>query len=410
MGRKTLYELIPLPIPMSALLINPNVKKILDIPPPPSNPLNFHRKLPDYSPTPLHEAYKIANELGVGKVLVKNESNRFGLPAFKVLGASWGIYCLLKLRFGVKDEDWNSVEGLYECLKINKLLWLVTATDGNHGRGVARVARWFGFGSHIFVPRNTITARIEAIRSEGAEVIVVEGDYDRAVEEAADHAGSVSWLIQDTGWPGNERIPGWIVDGYSTICWEIENQLNEMKEKEPDIIFVQIGVGSLAASVVQFFRNRSRERTPIIIGVEPEGAACAFESVKTGKRITIFEKEPTIMAGLNCGTISSIAWPYIRDGIDVLVKVGDDRAREAVRVLRESGIVSGESGAAGLAGLLEMRHQRKLRELLEARDLKEGDATILLISTEGITDPDLFHDIIDGKREITGQCERGNSE
>jgi len=417
---------------MSDILINPQAKNTLDIPPPPLKPLAYHRKLPDYAPSPLHHARKISDELGVGSVLVKDESNRFGLPAFKVLGASWAVYRLIQLRLGIKDEDWKSVDDLKERLRINNLLSLITATDGNHGCGVARVARWLGFGARIFLPQDTVEARVEAIRSEGAHVTIIEGDYNKTVEEASDHNGPVDWLIQDTAWPGNERIPGWIVEGYSTIFHELEEQVRvkdvegrwkrgkadligegpliaeggEEGECVPDVIIVQIGVGSLAASVVQYYKNRERresgKRTPIVIGVEADGAACAFESVKAGKLVTIHEKEPTIMAGLNCGLISYTAWPLIRDGIDAFVTVGDERAREALRLLQEAGIESGESGGAGLAGLLEMQHHRQVRELLASRGIGGGfeEASVLLISTEGITDPEMYQQIIGGAKGI----------
>lgn len=378
---------------MPDLFINPHARKILAIASPSQDPVRFHQKLPDYSPTPLLNPGELKNKLKVGTILVKHENDRFGLPAFKVLGASWAVYQLLKARYGIWDEHWKTVEDLKERLNIMNFLSLLTATDGNHGRGVARVAKWFGFTSRVFMPKGTTQMRIDDIRSEGATVEVVEGNYDKAVETAGEHDGPVDWLIQDTGWDGYERIPKWIVEGYSTIFQEIEGQL---PNASPDIVFVPIGVGSLAEAVVRHFKHGGQdgEGTPAIIGVEPVGVACGFESVQAERPVTIWEPGETIMSGLNCGTLSTTAWPLVRDGIDVFVTVGDDRAREAIRLLHDSGIESGPSGASGLAGLLEVRHHPQVRELLASRGVEWEDATVLLIATEGVTDPESHQKII----------------
>jgi diaminopropionate ammonia-lyase len=375
---------------------NRHARETVDLPVPSGEPLAFHRKLPDYSPAPLVEAPSAADRLGVEKILVKDESNRLGLPSFKILGASWAAYRALEERVGIRRDEWNGLEELRGLLGHLSPLVLVTATDGNHGRAVSRAASWFGLRSRIFVPAGTIAARIEAIVSEGAEVTVVDGDYDAAVTAAAAAAGEDALLIQDTAWPGYETVPRWIVEGYSTIVREVEEQLVRPGCPRPTLVVVQIGVGSLAAAVVGFYRARGRESVPRILGVEPEGAACAFESVRAGKRISIPGPHRSVMAGLNCGTVSSIALPLLMQGIDAFVVVDDEGAFEAMRLLAADGIASGESGSAGLAGLAGLHHLHTTSgQAADLLPLHESD-TVLIISTEGITDPELYYRAVTG--------------
>jgi diaminopropionate ammonia-lyase len=313
--------------------------------PPPSGPLTFHRSLPGYAPTPLVEAPAAARALGVERVLVKDESSRFGLPSFKVLGASWATH--------------RAVAALGER---PPHLTLTCATDGNHGRAVAWMARQLGAGAVVFVPAAMVPARRAAIAAEGARVEVVDGTYDDAVERAAALAGPDTLVIQDTAWPGYETVPAWVVDGYSTIGAEID--------AEPDLVAVQIGVGSFAAAMVRRFAGAR------MVGVEPVAAACALASVEAGELAEVPGPHDSVMAGLNCGRPSPLAWPVISGGIEAFAAVSDDRARAAVALLARDGIGAGESGAAGLAGLLAF-----------------GDAlalppTVLVINTErGLSPP-----------------------
>jgi diaminopropionate ammonia-lyase len=271
----------------------------------------------------------------------------------------------------------------------------VTATDGNHGRGVARVASWLGIGAEVFVPSGTSRSRIDGIESEGAQVRVVSGDYDTAVEAAASRAAGDRWLIQDTAWQGYERVPALIVDGYSTIMEELDAQFAEMVWPGPDVVVVQIGVGSLAAAVTRHLRSGGGKRDPVIVGVEPEGAACAFESAAAGEPVSVPGPHTSVMAGLNCGTLSSLAWPVIRDGVDIFVKVSDEEAFESMRMLAADGIVSGESGSAGLAGLHSLLGDPAGREALEKYGVR-GYFKALAISTEGITDQDMYRRAMGG--------------
>src|ERR671916_2265893 len=246
-------------------------------------PLRFHRRLPCYDETPLVDAPALAEALGVSKVLVKDESSRLGLPAFKVLGASWAVYRALEERlpegaFG----DWETVEELKEKLESLRPLNLVAATDGNHGRALAWVARLLGLGARIFVPEDMVTARREAITGEGAEVIVVEGTYDEAVERSAAEEGKRGLVVSDMSWPGYERIPSWVIEGYSTMLWEIDDELERRKEAGPALVVVQVGVGAFAAAVTRHFRSPLASPRPKLVGVEPANADCLLESVAAG--------------------------------------------------------------------------------------------------------------------------------
>lgn len=372
-------------------LVNPNALETLDGPYPDRAPLRFHRRLPGYEETPLVDTPGLAEALGVGKVFVKDESSRLGLPAFKVLGASWAVYRALEQRLG--DEgfgDWEEIEDLKEKLSPLRQLPLVAATDGNHGRALAWVARLLGFGAKIFVPQDMAAARREAITDEGAEVIVVDGTYDDAVEISAEERGL---LISDMSWPGYERIPSWVIEGYSTMLWEVDDELERRNEAGPDLVVVQVGVGALAAAVARHFRRPGAKPSPKLIAVEPASADCLLESVAAGRIVSVPGPHDSIMSGLNCGRPSLVAWPTVSRGIDLLVAVDDEPAREAMRLAAQSGIVSGETGAAGLGGLLELlRTGDAARQTLGV----DKQARVLFFNSEGATDPDAYRRVMAG--------------
>ncbi|NKE61503.1 pyridoxal-phosphate dependent enzyme [Lentzea sp. PSKA42] len=309
--------------------------------PAPTGARDFHARLPGYAPTPLIELPALATELGAGRLFVKDESSRLGLPAFKALGASWAVHRVLK---GRTDQ-----------------VTLTTATDGNHGRAVARMARLHGQRAHVFVPHTVHPQAIEAIRSEQAEVTVVEGSYDDAVAMAAKADGI---LVQDMGLPGYEEIPAWIVEGYATLCHEIDEQLPE----QPDLVVIPVGVGSFAQAVIT--HHRGRESRTRLLAVEPGKAACVLKSLKAGALTTIPTSD-TIMAGLNCGTPSTTAWPFLHNGLDAAVAISDAECAKAIQDLTAQGVHSGPCGAAPLAGLRAIRGE--LGPL----------GTVVLISTEG---------------------------
>lgn len=319
------------------------------------------------------DAPGIAAKLGVAQAWVKDESSRLGLPSFKILGASWAAFRALSDRLGGPVDAASSLRGLRERLAAEPYtLTLVAATDGNHGRAVARIAHTLGLGADILVPGDMSQARIEAIASEGARVTVVEGSYDDAVACSAAEADDRNLVISDTAWPGYERVPRWVVEGYGTIGWEVKDQLAQLKAAAPELVAAQIGVGAFAASVVSQFAAKAR-----VIGVEPIDAACALAAAVAGERVEVPGPHSSAMAGLNCGLVSSIAWPVLSAGISAFVSVTDEDAGEAMRLLAQAGIISGESGAAGLAGLLAFRDELGLAE----------HTSVLIVSTEGATDP-----------------------
>lgn len=330
---------------------------------------DFHAALPDYAPTPLVELPELAVELGVGRVFVKDESCRLGLPAFKALGASWAIHRVLAERATRGDAPGP--------------LTLVTATDGNHGRAVARMARLLGQYAHVFVPRGVHPRAVAAITAEQAKVTEVSGSYDDAVRLASDASSAAdAVLVQDTAWAGYEQIPRWIVEGYSTLCAEIDEQLAAGGVAEgPDLVAVPVGVGSLAQAVVAHYRSRPVGHAPGLLSVEPETAACVLESLTRGEPVSVATGE-TSMAGLNCGTPSSIAWPYLHGGLDAAVAVRDaDSARAADR-LAALGVSSGPCGAAALAGL----HAALTGVDADGRRAALGlgpSSVVVLLSTEG---------------------------
>ncbi|WP_168702069.1 diaminopropionate ammonia-lyase [Gordonia paraffinivorans] len=341
---------------------------------------DYHRGLPGYAPTPLLDSPIIAEKLGVARVSVKDESSRLGLPAFKILGASWAVAKEVDRRLGVGrltiDELRKAVADQPDSL--SKLTTLVAATDGNHGRAVARMATLLGLGSTILVPRDMVAARIDAIASEGAEVIVHDGDYDDTVRRAAAMDSDTHAVIADTAWPGYDEVPHRVVEGYGTIAHEITEQLAAQDIPAPTVVVVQVGVGSFAASMVRSFAPTGSR----IISSEPTTADCLAPSIVAGEPTRSSGTIDSIMAGLNCGEISPIAWPVLQAGVTAAVTVTDDDARDAMRLFARAGVESGESGAAGLAALLAQP------------SLVGPSDHVLLISTEGITDPVAYAEIV----------------
>ncbi|MGI9087820.1 MAG: diaminopropionate ammonia-lyase [Chthoniobacterales bacterium] len=364
-------------------------------------PLAFHQRLPGYAPTPLRDVPELARLLRVGEVLVKDESSRLGLPAFKILGASWAIYRTLQARNAIRAEGWQTIAELAAQLQPLAPMTLAAATDGNHGRAVAHLAAFLGFSARIYVPAGTAQSRIDGIASEGARVIIVEGTYDEAVARAAEDAGERCLIISDTSWPGYEEVPRWVAEGYSTIFWEIDDELARRGLAGPDLVAVQCGVGALAAAFVRHYRQTEHAR-PLIVNVEPLRAACVLASMEAGEIVSVPGPHDSIMAGLNCGRPSIIAWPIISAGIDAFVAIPDERAREAMRALARIGIVAGETGAAGLAGLSEILAGENCAQD-RARLGVHGNSRVLLLITEGATDPAAYREIV--ARDIACRAE-----
>lgn len=353
--------------------------------PPSDAPRRFHASMPGYAPTPLREAPASAERLGVAEVLVKDESSRLGLPSFKVLGASWAVHRALVERLGAALDEIATFDALRGAVEALKPLALSAATDGNHGRAVAHMAALLGLEARVYVPAGTAQARIDAIAGEGAAVSVVDGGYDDAVRRSAQDAGERCLVISDTSWEGYEDVPRWVVDGYATVFSEIEDALAARGGARPGVVVVPIGVGALAAAVVRHFWGAPGER-PRIVGVEPVSAACVLESVAAGGIVTLGHPQESMMAGLNCATPSLIAWPLVSRGIDAYLAVAEERVPEAMRLLARDGVVAGETGAAGLAGMLRAVDGEEARAAVGL-----GPASrVLLICTEGATDPDAY--------------------
>jgi diaminopropionate ammonia-lyase len=336
------------------------------------DPLLYHSQLHEYKPTPIIGMKELAATLGVGSIYIKDESHRFHLNAFKALGASFAINQILK----------NTPEIETFC----------TATDGNHGRAVAWAAKMAGRKSVVFVPAGTSPSRIEAIEAEGATVSEFSGNYDKTCNHARKVSSKNGWkLVQDTSEIGYEEIPALIMAGYTTIFREMESSLNGLPKPLFDIIFLQAGVGSFAASAIWYYLSRYGANRPKIVLVEPSESDGVLESFKQGRRSEPRGSLNTIMTGLNCGIPSLNAWEIIRHGVDAVLRIDDRYAIDAVKRLYHPGcddtrIVAGESGAAGLAGLILLRRAKNLKIVANHIQLT-SESKILLINSEGATDP-----------------------
>ncbi len=357
----------------------------------------FHIRMPAYSPTMLFDVPDLASKLGVKRVLVKAETRRMGLPSFKILGASWATYRALCDHLGYEPEPWRNINELAANLAHLRPFKLASATDGNHGRAVAFMARLLGFDCHIFVPRGMVEARIQAIRSEGALVTVVNGSYDDAVARSAEEAGSDCLVISDTSWEGYEDTPARVIEGYATIFNEIDDAIDASAIDRPDIVVVPMGVGAFMAAGITHYR--CHEHQPTIIGVEPIDANCVQASAEAGSIANVPGPHESIMVGLNCGTPSLIAWPRLAAGIDWFASVSDDAARMAMSDLAAVGIVAGETGAAALAGLSAIVADPSWAEVAD----DPAQATVLLIVTEGATDPESYAEIVGRGHETVGR-------
>ena len=339
----------------------------------------FHRSLPGYQPTPLLELRQLAGSLGLASILVKDEGHRFGLKAFKGLGASWAIHRL------------RAVGG--------PLVTVSSATEGNHGRAVAWTARQLGLRAVIFMTRHASPARIQAIRSEGALVELVDGNYEDAVRACAERSAAEGWqVVADVGYDGYLEIPRWITAGYSTILGEFEEQRAAGQLPEPEVVVAQAGVGGFAAAVVEHFLQRPRQ--PRIVIVEPSDADPLLESALSpdGRPAPSKGSQGSLMAGLNCSTVSLSAWPVLRTGVDVFLSIQDHWALDAMRRYAHPApgdppVVAGESGAAGLAGLLALMEHEPFA-LARAHLGLGPTTTVLLVVTEADTDPEAWRRIV----------------
>ena len=363
----------------------------------------FHESFPQYSKTPLARLDQMADYLGLNSIYVKDESYRFGLNAFKVLGGSFSMARYIAKETGKKVEDLPYNVLTSEALKKEfGQATFFTATDGNHGRGVAWAANKLGQKAVVFMPKGSTKTRLQNILDENAQATIEEVNYDECVRMAAAAAKETPHgvVVQDTAWDGYEEIPSWIMQGYGTMAMEADEQLSEDGCGRPTHVFIQAGVGSLAGAVQGYFANRYPENPPKVVVVEAESAACLYKGAVAGDgAIRIVDGDmPTIMAGLACGEPNTLSWDILKNHVDTFTACPDWVARKGMRMLSaplkgDPQVISGESGAAPfglLASLMTMEEYKDLREHLEL----DRDSKVLLFSTEGDTDPDRYKQIV----------------
>ncbi len=363
---------------------------------------SYHRTFPEYRPTPLVPLPNLARALGVSRVFVKDESHRFGLNAFKVLGASYAIGRYLARRLG---EDISGVNpGRLAAPDVRERLGRITfvaATDGNHGRAVAWAAQQLGQRAVIYMPRGSDPVRLANIRAHGADATITDLNYDDAVRLADRMAREHGWVVvQDTAWPGYEDIPTWIMQGYATLAVEALEQLREHGVEAPTHLFLQAGVGSFAAGVAGFLASALGDRMPVTAIVEPDRAACFYRSAEAGdgRPHAVTGDLSTLMAGLACGEPNPIGWEVLRDRARAYFSCPDWVAANGMRILAaplrgDPQVVSGESGAV-TCGLVErLCRSPDLGDARASLGL-DGDATVLLVSTEGDTSPRTYREVV----------------
>ena len=363
----------------------------------------FHKSFPQYDRTPLTALEHMAEFLGLGRLYVKDESYRFGLNAFKVLGGSYAM-----ARFIAKETGRDVSELPYSVLTSEELkkefgqATFFTATDGNHGRGVAWAANRLGQRAVVHMPKGTTRARLENIAREGAQVDIQELNYDDCVRLAAREAAETprGVIVQDTAWEGYEEIPSWIIEGYGTMAMEAGEQLKEAGDERPTHVFVQAGVGSLAGAVVGYFANLYADNPPIFVVVEAQAADCLYQGAKAGDGAirTVGGDMETIMAGLACGEPNTISWDILKNHVKVFISLPDWAAAQGMRMLAapikgDAPITSGESGAAPFGALAAIMTMEEYADLKAAIGLDET-SRVLVFSTEGDTDPERYKNIV----------------
>ena len=363
----------------------------------------FHKSFPQYSVTPLQKLSALASYLGVKGIYCKDESYRFGLNAFKVLGGSYAMG-----RYIAKELGRDISELPYNVLSSDKLreefgqATFFTATDGNHGRGVAWAANRLGQKAVVRMPKGTTRTRFDNIAKEGAEVTIEEMNYDDCVRMAAAEAAKTEHgiIVQDTAWDGYEEIPSWIMQGYGSLVLEADKQLKENGVERPTHVFVQAGVGSLAGAVVGYFAHKYKENPPVMVVCEASAADCLYRSAAQadGNLVNVTGDLQTIMAGLACGEGNTIGWDILKNHVTVFASCPDWMSAKATRIYAnplesDPHIVSGESGSVPLGLVYTALHDEDAKDLKEALKL-DKNSNILVISTEGDTDPIRYREIV----------------
>ncbi|MBC2459273.1 diaminopropionate ammonia-lyase [Clostridium beijerinckii] len=362
----------------------------------------FHESFLEYDETPLIDLKELAEKIGLGGIYLKDESYRFGLNAFKVLGGSFamGRYLAEKLGDDIDDLPYEKMT----CKEVKDKLGditFVTATDGNHGRGVAWTANRLNQKSVVFMPKGSSIKRLSNIKAEGAEASITELNYDDAVRLANKYAEEHNGvIIQDTAWKGYEKIPAWIMQGYGTMALEASEQLKALDVLKPTHIFVQAGVGSLAGAVQGFFASQYRDDCPKTVVVESNLADCYYKSAiaNDGEARAVGGDMQTIMAGLACGEVNTIGFTILKNYSKAFISCPDWVAAKGMRILGnplkgDTAVISGESGSVTTGALYEIMTNDEYKDLKEALELDEN-SKVLLFSTEGDTDPEKYREIV----------------
>lgn len=362
---------------------------------------HFHMSFDDYAATPLYSLDNLAKALGVKKIFVKDESNRFDLNAFKVLGGTYAITRLICEKMGkeIDEVDFNFIKN-NAAAEINNVPF-ITATDGNHGRGIAWAAHELGQKAIVYLPMNSAKRRVEAIKETGAEAIVTDVNYDETVLMAIERSKEIGgYMVQDTAWEGYTDVPTWIMQGYTTMGMETIDQLALLGYESPTHVFLQAGVGGMAAAILGLFANVYKQKAPKAVIVEPNAANCIFTSAEfdDGEPHNVEGDLKTIMVGLACGVPNPIAWPIIRDFSEMYLTCDDAIAARGVRIFAnplkdDPKIVSGESGAAGIGAFSILMGLEDLSEIRDVLGLDEN-SVVLFFNTEGDTDPVNYSEII----------------
>lgn len=369
-----------------------------------ANVRKLHESIPTYKPTALADLKDFANKSGIKTMLVKDESTRFGEQAFKPLGGVYAMFRVICEDLGL-DYRLTSLSQLLNEPQykdaISKMTF-ITTTDGNHGRGVSWASSLFGAKSYVYMPKGTVPVRAENIRRAGnAHVEITDMLYDDCVKYTAKLARDNSWyLIQDTSWLGYEKIPTWIMLGYTTMAYEALKQMKSQGYDRPTHVFLQAGVGSMAGAVAAAMKATYGDDIPVICSVEPTQVACIYESMKAadGKPHTSTGNNTTIMAGLNCATPCGLAWDYLRDYAEFAFSVPDEITKSGMRLLahpqgNDPKVVSGESGAVTTGLVNALLNNPEYKNMKDELGLNEN-SVVLVFSTEGNTDPDNYKAII----------------
>lgn len=362
----------------------------------------FHRSFPHYAPTPLVSLAHAAGKLGLGALLVKDESYRFGLNAFKVLGGSYATASAIAESLGkdISETHYDYLTSERQKEEFGQAT-LFTATDGNHGRGVAWSARVLGQKAVVLMPKGTVKARFDNIVKEGAQVSIEDANYDECVRRACALAKETprGIVVQDTAWEGYEHIPQKIMQGYGTMAMEAAQQLQEAGFTRPTHVFIQAGVGSLAGAIAGFYANLYGEHCPKIIVMEADAADCHYQSALAGEMRIVTGDLNTMMAGLACGEPNPISFDILRNHACCFISCPDWISAEGMRALAhpqggDPTVISGESGAIGTGLVRAIMTDPAYRDLKAALGLN-NESVVLLFSTEGDTDPENYRRIVD---------------